>query len=156
MSFHAPDQGFKRLFDAIMSGDVDRLEFEMEEARREQFRKNIPDFMDGFKKAYQKRQRDMTVPDPSFNALIPQLLRDWLASPEGQHAPPASGLKGRLQLWKEVESAQLPTIRADLVKPVLDGKVFVEGVELVALLVKKLDDDAKVVLYSRSLGKSKI
>lgn len=94
----------------------------------------------------------MSAPEPDFTGL----LRDWLLTPEGQHEPPANGIKGKLQLWKEVESAFLPTIRADLIQAALGGKILIDGIELIQFLGMKLSDDAKVVLYSRSLGNSRI
>lgn len=93
----------------------------------------------------------MTASDPGFDALIPGLLKDWILSPDGQHEPPASGLKGNLTGWKEIESAKLPTVRRDLAQAVVDGKVYKDGISVMDHMVRWLSDDAKVVLYSRSL-----
>lgn len=132
--------GLEGFFDAMMSGDTARLERELFGSTDPQRRRNLEEAHGAFSEVMERES-------------LPRLLRLWLANPHGQHDPPADGAKGDLIRWFAYDGARMPTIRRDVLRDALEGKVTVRGgQELFAWLVSRLDATTRKLLISMAPG----
>jgi hypothetical protein len=121
------------IFDALMGGDMDRVMREMDRSREAREKRNMQGFMEGFQNAMKSQLRPAIV--------------HWLQN-GGTHEPRCGrDKKGDLLRWIDgvtnKKKVRLPSVRADVLATVVDGKIEVKGMELVAWLATKLDSNTR-------------
>jgi hypothetical protein len=131
------------LFDALMDGDVEAVNRQIEE---EKFKRQAQ-FMGIFR-------------DTMLSEMWPALV--WWFQNGGTHTPECGlFVKGDLLRWINQtlndKPVRVPTIRYDMLELVVEGKIEVKGVELVKWIGSKLDSNTRNVFIAlrRSQNKKK-
>lgn len=128
-------------FDALMRGDVDAVNREME---NQKFKRQA-EFMGYFREAM-------------LSELRPAIV--WWLQHGGNHEPICGrAVKGDLLRWSDQEihgkPVRVPSVRSDMLQLVVDGKIEVKGVELVKWIGFKLDDNTRNVFIALRRSQNK-
>jgi len=131
------------IIEALMKGDIDAISHEMQQQERER----QADFMNAFRS---------TMSDELRPAIVL-----WLKD-GGTHEPSCGrGKKGDLLRWQSMNVrgsvVRVPSVRVDMLDKIVDGKIEVEGMELVRWIATKLDGNTINTFISlrRSLNRPK-
>jgi hypothetical protein len=115
------------IFESLMKGDIDAVKREMKE---QEFR-NMASFAGHFRDAMSKSMRPALV---------------WWIENGGTHEPRCGYLaKGDLLRWSDQEfhgkKVRVPTVRSDMKRQVVDGKIEVKGTELLLWIISRMDEN---------------